>query len=226
KQSVAPGTMPGPPLRSSARNRVVGLITALQKGHGSMIRISFQQLEAFNEICRLGTFHAAAAALNVTQPTISLRIRELEAALGVKLFTRHGRQASLTDEGVLVAQYASRSLLLVGEMFNHVRTRDPLTSTLRLGTSDMIAITCLPEIIRTLETTHPLLKIEVRVTNSIELARLVNEKQLDIALLSNPQVNDEVKVEHLALAELTWVGAASRQLPRRNLKPRHLEHVK
>ncbi|NYT25518.1 LysR family transcriptional regulator [Alcaligenaceae bacterium] len=191
-----------------------------------MIRISFQQLEAFNEICRLGTFHAAANALNVTQPTISLRIREMESTLGVTLFTRRGRQAVLTDEGALVAQYASRSLLLMDEMINHVRTRDPLASTLRLGTSDMIAITCLPEIIRTLEATHPLLKIEVRVTNSIELARLVNEKQLDIALLSNPRVNDEVKVEHLALAELSWMGAASRHLPKRNLKPRDLDGVK
>lgn len=201
-------------------------MTPLLDSHRQIARISFQQLQAFNEICRLGTFHAAANSLNVTQPTISLRIRELESNLGVTLFTRHGRQAKLTDEGALVAQYASRSLILVDEMFNHVRTRDPLTSTLRLGTSDMIAITCLPKIIRTLETTHPLLKVEIRVTNSIDLARLVNEKQLDIALLSNPRVNDEIKVEQLALAQLSWMGAASRHLPKRNLKPRDLENVK
>ena len=191
-----------------------------------MNRISFQQLEAFNEILRLGTFHAAARSLNVTQPTISLRIRELESTLGVTLFTRQGRQARLTEEGALVAQYASRSLLLIDEMVNHVKTHDPLTSTLRLGASDMIAITCLPEIIRMLESTHPLLKIEIRVTNSVELAHLISEKHLDIAVLSNPRVNDEVKVEHLALAKLSWMGAASRHLPKRNLKPEDLEGVK
>jgi DNA-binding transcriptional LysR family regulator len=57
---------------------------------------TLNQIEAFHWIARLGTFRAAGAQLNLTQPTISLRIRGLEDALGCKLFQRVGQRARRT----------------------------------------------------------------------------------------------------------------------------------
>ena len=57
------------------------------------------QLRAFERIVRLGSFHAAALELKLSQPSVSQRIRELEAALQTPLFVRRGPRISLTAEG-------------------------------------------------------------------------------------------------------------------------------
>ncbi|MGP1615138.1 MAG: LysR family transcriptional regulator, partial [Pollutimonas bauzanensis] len=73
-----------------------------------MRKYSLAQVEALLAISRLGTFQAAARHINVTQPTISLRIKELEEALGSKFFEREGRKAKLSGDGVIAAQYAEQ----------------------------------------------------------------------------------------------------------------------
>src|SRR6185503_18437334 len=63
------------------------------------MNINFRQLRAFATIGRLGSFTKAAAALHATQPALSAQIRELEEALGVKLFDRSTRSVTLTQAG-------------------------------------------------------------------------------------------------------------------------------
>ena len=57
---------------------------------------TLSQLETFLWIARLGSFHAAAERLGLSQPSISLRIRELERSLGTPLFHRRGRGVVLS----------------------------------------------------------------------------------------------------------------------------------
>src|SRR6476661_6868112 len=120
-----------------------------------MRRFSLAQLEAFRWICRLGTFHAAAQRLNVSQPSVSQRIRELESALDAKLFERRGNSMRLTAEGEILLRYSEQGLSLFDEMEERLRTGDPLQGTLRLGASDTVAMTCLPEMIGALEARYP-----------------------------------------------------------------------
>jgi DNA-binding transcriptional LysR family regulator len=56
-----------------------------------MNHVSIAQLEAFYWVAELGSVHRAAAQLNVTQPTLSLRLRKLEAELAMPVLERHGR---------------------------------------------------------------------------------------------------------------------------------------
>src|SRR6187455_1563706 len=63
------------------------------------MNINLRQLRAFVSIGRLGSFTKAAAALHATQPALSAQIRELEEALGVKLFDRSTRSVTLTQAG-------------------------------------------------------------------------------------------------------------------------------
>jgi DNA-binding transcriptional LysR family regulator len=142
-----------------------------------MARFSLAQLEAFVWICRLGTFRAAAERLNLTQPSVSLRIRELEQALGASLFERRGNSMRLSAEGSILARYAERGLELFDEMEVRLRSGDPLHGSLRLGASDIFAMTCLSDIVSTLEAAYPLLQIELTVTNSTELGELLTRKK-------------------------------------------------
>ncbi|HSR72516.1 MAG TPA: LysR family transcriptional regulator, partial [Kiloniellales bacterium] len=76
------------------------------------MKLTLAQLETFCWIVRLGTFQAAARRQNLAQPTVSLRIRELEAALGTSLLRRRGRRVQPTAEGSALHQDAERILAL------------------------------------------------------------------------------------------------------------------
>ena len=80
--------------------------------------VNLAALETFFWIVRLGTFHAAATKLNVSQPAVSARIRELEASLGLELFDRVGRSVRPTPQGRKVYEYADR---ILGEVENLVQ---------------------------------------------------------------------------------------------------------
>ena len=73
-----------------------------------MRSLSLDQLRAFMEVVKLGSFSAAARRLNLTQPAISLQIRELESRCGVSLVERVGKRAFPTAAGRDLLAYAQR----------------------------------------------------------------------------------------------------------------------
>jgi DNA-binding transcriptional LysR family regulator len=172
-----------------------------------MSRLSLAQLEAIHWIAELGSFHAAAGRLNVTQPTISFRVREAEAILGAKLFSRAGRKTHLTPDGVTLAQYARRALRIIHELEDRARTGDLLRGTLRLGAADTFAFQCLPSLLRELEARYPRLEVELIVDNSTVLNDLINRRALDVAFLVNPVPEVLTRIEPLGQLEVAWVSS-------------------
>jgi DNA-binding transcriptional LysR family regulator len=73
-------------------------------------RMDIDQLRAFERIVREGSFSRAARALDITQPTISARIAALERTLGGRLFSRGGRNLTLTERVEQFLPYARRVL--------------------------------------------------------------------------------------------------------------------
>ncbi|MCL6576716.1 LysR family transcriptional regulator, partial [Kyrpidia sp.] len=68
------------------------------------------QLETFIKLAEIGTYSKTAELLNITQPAVTARIRNLEAELGCKLFIMNGRRASLSEAGELFLGYAKNLL--------------------------------------------------------------------------------------------------------------------
>lgn len=178
-----------------------------------MRRYSLAQLEALLAISRLGSFQLAANQLNITQPTVSLRIRELEDALGVALFERQGRTARLTPDGLAASQYAERVMKLLDDMETRLRSGDPLHGKLRVGASEMMAIAVLPRIMSLLGDRYPRLEAELTVSNSFVLADALSAGQLDVAFLADPGYLNRIHVEPLALAPVAWIGSTAKRLP-------------
>ncbi len=184
--------------------------------------MTLAQLDAFRWVARLSSFRGAAERLHVTQPTISLRIRELESELGVTLFERRNEGTRLTPEGDVMLRYVEQGLDVFDAMRERLRTRDPLRGVLRLGTSDMFAMSYLPQIVQRLEVAYPQLRVELHVANSVMLADLLNRNQLDLAFLVDPAVRDHVVVEPLKVQEVAWISSASKRLRHAALRPRDL----
>ncbi|WP_031469590.1 LysR family transcriptional regulator [Sciscionella sediminilitoris] len=180
-----------------------------------MLDITPRQLEAFVWIVRLGTFRAAAERLGLSQPAISLRIRQLETAAGTALFHRRGTAVGLTADGTLLLHYAERELALLEELGQRLRAGDPWQGTLRLGSSDLFAMTCLPRVLERLERSHPEVNVRLTASSSVALARMLDRGELDLAFMSNAEPSEHVRVEELGNTALTIVSNGNRGLPER-----------
>ena len=187
-----------------------------------MSKFTFAQLRAFERIARLGSFQKAAEQLNVTQPTISLRIRDLESAIGKRLFLRRGRSLKLSDDGRVMLQYVKHGLGLFAEMEERMRSGDPLHGSLRLGASNVFACTCLPAIVSRLERTYPRLKIEITASNSVQLSDMLDANQLDIAFLTHGEQRSLVMVESLGECDIAWLGGTADPLKSMIVRPEEL----
>src|SRR5262249_6595761 len=185
--------------------------------------VTLGQLRAFERIVRLGSFHAAAVELNLPQPAVSPRIRELEAALNTPLFVRRGPRVSLTAEGHALVEYADRMLATAGELVERFRTRDPLKGTLRLGVNETFAFICLPELLKRMEQQYPAIRTNVFVGDTGVVSARLNDQALDIAVVSEPTIASHVSQEPLGTNAFGWFASASLTLPRRTLTPADLE---
>src|SRR5262245_37281691 len=184
------------------------------------MKLTLAQIEAFHWIARLGSFQAAAAHLHLGQPTVSVRIRKLERATGVKLFERQGRRVRLTAVGRGLAQKSERMLALAAELAGPVF--DPLQTGLRLGAPDAFAMVCLPRLLQLLEREYPTLKVALTVENSAVLNQRLNDRELDVAFLVNPEAAAHVRAELLGRLDIAWVASPRLALPRRPIRPADL----
>jgi DNA-binding transcriptional LysR family regulator len=186
------------------------------------MNVTLSQLRAFERIVRLGSFHAAARDLNLAQPSVSQRIRELETGLNTPLFVRRGPRVSLTAEGHALIEYADRMLDTAGEMVERFHTRDPLKGMLRLGLNESFALICLPELLQRLEQRYPGIKTSVFVGDTGLVSQSLNRKELDIAIVSEPKVGSHVRLEPIGRNRLGWFASADFDLARGVLSPADL----
>lgn len=173
------------------------------------MHFTLAQIRAFQSIVQLGSFRAAADALGVTQPSISQRVRELEAALDAKLFVRNGPQIALTAAGHTLVPHATQVLRAVGEIVECFQTHDPPRGMLRLGVTDGFALVALSDMLQRLEKRYPALRTSVCVHDGGTMSRLLNNCELDIGLLPEPEVEDHVRREPIGRNELAWFAGTT-----------------
>ena len=190
------------------------------------MKFNLPQLEALLWVVRLGSFGAAAARLNVTQPAVSVRIRDLEAAVGGKLFLRDSYRAKPTPLGREMALQAERVIEACDALEGRFAPGDALRGPIRIGVADSFAMTSLPQLLRDFERRFPGARAEIRVDFSVLLNRSLQAGDLDIAVLTAPAPGALVTVEPLEMLELVWVAAPRLALPAsRTLRPADLAAV-
>ena len=152
-----------------------------------MNNLTFKQLRYFEALARHGHFGRAADACAISQPALSMQIKELEDALGGMLLERSPRQVALTTFGEASAPRVRDILRLVDELEDLARaSRDRLAGRLRIGMIPTIAPYLLPEVIGNLTRMHPELDIHVRETLTPKLIEELAEGRLDTAIVALP----------------------------------------
>jgi LysR family hydrogen peroxide-inducible transcriptional activator len=152
-----------------------------------MINVTLRQLRYFDALVSHGHFGRAAEACAISQPALSMQIKEMEQALGGVLLERSARQVTLTKFGEELLQRIRDILRSVDELGDFARaSRDRLAGRLRVGMIPTIAPYLLPKVIENLARLHPELDIHVRETLTPKLIKEVAEGRLDTAIVALP----------------------------------------
>lgn len=152
-----------------------------------MINLTLKQLRYFEALAQHGHFGRAAEACSISQPALSMQIREMEGVLGSDLFERGARQVRLTGFGEELLLRARDILRGVDELADMARAaRDSLSGRLRIGVIPTIAPYLLPAIIARLTEANPGLDIHLRETVTPKLIRELEEGRLDTAIVALP----------------------------------------
>jgi DNA-binding transcriptional LysR family regulator len=181
--------------------------------------MNLQHLRYLLAVSRTGSFTRAAAAMYVTQPTISSAISELESELGVRLFNRNGRDVELTIEGRTLVNYAIQIQDLVEEAGDRLSKKEPAAGEgFQFGSIDAAVIYLLPDILRAYLAGHPDVELSVQVAPSRYLVDDLLANRSEFALISMPF--DHPRLETLSLYRdrlLLVVGASHAFAVKRNV---------
>jgi DNA-binding transcriptional LysR family regulator len=189
------------------------------------LKLTLAQLEALFWVARLGSVRAAAARLSLTQPALSLRIKDLEAAVGARLLNRDSYRATLTTLGVEVSQQAQRMLELAARIGERDPADDDIRGLIRMGATDTYATRYLPALLVDIETHFPQASVELVVEYSVNLYQKLLAGDLDVAVISGPTLSPLLAFERLLDLPHYWVGSPRRLGTMKHATPAALAKV-
>lgn len=152
-----------------------------------MLNVTLKQMRYFDALARQGHFGRAADACAISQPALSMQIRDMEQELGTPLFERGARSVTLTSFGEDVLGRVREILRTVREVEDMARAvRDRLAGRIRIGVIPTIAPYLLPRIVGDLTARHPGLDLQLRETVTPRLLSELSEGTLDTAIVALP----------------------------------------
>lgn len=186
--------------------------------------MDIRQLETFLWIARLGSISEACKRLNVTQSTLSMRLRALETDLRVPLFERNHKRLTLTAKGRDLVRYAEKIVDTAQQARMYVADPQAQTGTLRVAVAELIALTWVPELINRLNTRYPNVTIDLDVGVPRTLMDALVNGAVDLALVPWIGIPEAPFVGlSLGCVEFSWMASPKMRIPEQLLTPNALE---
>jgi LysR family transcriptional regulator, hydrogen peroxide-inducible genes activator len=178
--------------------------------------LTLRQLRYLDALARHGNFGRAADECAVSQPALSMQIRELENELGAELVTRRQGATVLTEAGAEVARRIGSILGATRDLADCVRHSGHLLSgTLRLGVIPTLAPYVLPLLLPELHRSHPDLRLDLLETQTKSLVSELSQGALDVLLLALPLEKAELETIVLFSDSFLLAVPADDPLPER-----------
>lgn len=158
------------------------------------MRPSIRQLEYLVALAATRHFGRAAKACAVTQPALSLQIRQLEELLGLRLFERSRRQVLVTPAGARVIERAREALRRIDDLLDEARmAQRPLTGRLSLGVIPTVAPYLLPRALPAVRAAYPELELLLREDQTQRIVSRLRAGELELLLLALPIEGDDLE---------------------------------
>ncbi|AVQ81545.1 MULTISPECIES: LysR family transcriptional regulator [unclassified Variovorax] len=171
--------------------------------------LNLDQLRSFVLVIETGSFSAAADRLGISQPAVSLQVRQLERRLSVRLIERVGKRAKATPAGMELLRHAQHIGSAVENAVDALADHaSGVTGRVRLGTGATACLHFLPAVLRTLREQFPALSVVVSTGNTEDQARKVEENSLDLALVTLPAAGRALAAMPVLEDEFVAIGRA------------------
>jgi LysR family transcriptional regulator, low CO2-responsive transcriptional regulator len=178
-------------------------------------RPDLKTLSLYLAVLDRATMTAAAEAVNLSQPAISTRIKQLETFYGSPLLERRGRRVNPTEAGLVVASYARRVLALVDELGDAVADLDGLRAgRLEVGASASVGETLLPGVFGRFRKAYPGVEIALRIGNSREILRAIDQRELQFGVVGRSPERADLEVSPVIEDRIELCFASGEPLPR------------
>lgn len=156
--------------------------------------LNFQQIQAFKAVMELGTTTRAAQFLNTTQPSVSRRIAEIQAATGLALFELHRGRLRPSDEAKLLYKTIQKHFQGLESIESVIAImRRSGTGVLRLGSTPTLGMGLLPRIVQPFLERYPDVHIDIQTTTSRQLMDYLHQDLIDLAFTTSDFDDDEIQ---------------------------------
>ncbi len=189
-----------------------------------MKAVSLRQLRVFVAVAKHASFARAAEEMHLSQPAISMQVKELESAVELPLFERSGRRVRLTMPGEYLLVYARRVLATLkegGDMMAKLRKVQGGRITIGMVST---AEYFLPRLLARFRAQHPGVELRLALGNREGLSRLLHDNEVDLAVMGRPPRELDTRGEPFAAHPLAIVAAPEHPLVRRReIAPKALD---
>jgi LysR family transcriptional regulator, transcriptional activator of the cysJI operon len=168
--------------------------------------MNIHQVNIFNIAARTLSITKTAKKMHLSQPSVSIQIKDLEDALNVRLFERINRKITLTDAGKIFFEYSEKLLRLIDEMnavMNDFSSGD--VGRLLLGASSTVGIYVLPSFLGDFKEIYPKAEIALMIQNRQEAVEQCIAGELDFAFMQDPPRHPDLQSEFFMKDELVIV---------------------
>lgn len=185
-----------------------------------MTTLNLGYLATFRLVIQRGSFSAAADVLGISQPAVSLQIRQLEQFLQTRLVERTGRGIKATAAGQTLLVHGERIEQAVDETLRSVRAfNHDVSGTITLGTGATACIHLLPPLLQQLRSDYPLLRVGVTTGNTLDIVRAIEENRLDMGLVTLPVSGRALDVMPVMDEEFVFIASQAQQAMFTDLRP-------
>lgn len=155
---------------------------------------------------KLQSFSAAAEELLITQPAVTMQIRELESYYNLKLFHRHGKRVELTEAGRVLYRYAKRIFDLAAQAERTVwELKDLEAGILKIGTTKTYAKHLMPSLISSFQESHPGVHVILSEGSSAEIAKSLMVHKNELGMIARSKYPPQLKVLSFRREELVLI---------------------
>lgn len=164
------------------------------------MNINLRQMRSLVAIAQLGSFTRAAEALGLSQPSLTVQIRQLEADLGVRVLDRNTRSARLTAVGEELVPTFRRILDELGATVASARDLAARKrGTVRLACLPSFATTILPTAIARFRSCHPDIRFVIKDAVGKRIARMVRDETVDLGITAGRMADPDLSVRQLMI---------------------------
>lgn len=177
------------------------------------MRLTYRQLEVLHAVARHGAVTAAAEALGVSQPAVSMLLRESQAAVGFPLFSRRKGRLQPTAELSVILTEMERVLQGVTRIDRLIDgIQDMTVGSVVVAATPTLADHLLPRAVAAFRRSRPGIHVDVQTMDNIGVIEAVTRERVDVGFVLSPIVADEVQIVALDETELVCAVPATHPL--------------